>query len=230
MQLHGIRAITFDAAGTLVEANPSVGAIYAEIGRAHGLPVEDAVLQDRFRTAFKASPARARTDEQAEKAYWQALAAGVFAPWADAARFDALFPELWETFAEARRWRPCGDVAGVLTLLAERGFRLAVLSNWDARLHRVIEGHGWRSHFAGVYISSELGAEKPDRAVFDRVGTELGCAPAQILHVGDSWTHDVEGARAAGWHAAWLDHRGATPAKPGVLHLRSLEELPNRLA
>jgi putative hydrolase of the HAD superfamily len=230
VKLSGIRAITFDAAGTLVDPYPSVGAVYAEIGRQHGLPVEAEELERRFRTVFKVRRLHARTDEAGERIFWRGLAGEVFAPWADAATMDHLYPELWETFAEARRWRPRTDVPTLFSALRARGLRLAILSNWDSRLHRVIDGHGWLRWLDGVFISSELGAEKPSPEIFTKVACSLDCAPHELLHVGDSIEHDITGALAAGWHAAWLDHGKPVDLDPRALRLQSLEALPELLA
>lgn len=224
MNLTGIRAITFDAAGTLFDAYPSVGGVYAEVAARRGIVVAEAELESRFRAAFKTRAAvpRPRTDETAEREFWRGLVDEVFAPHADAPQRDALFPELWETFAEAKRWRPKDDATATLTALHARGVRLAVLSNWDARLHRVIAGLGWTGWFqAGVFVSSELGAEKPDAFIFSRAAKRLECSPAEILHVGDSPRQDAEGALHAGWKAALL----GTTEVPGAVRLASLGEL-----
>ena len=230
VKLSGIRAITFDAAGTLVDPHPSVGAVYAEIGRAHGLPVADDELERRFRVVFKARRLHARTDEAGERTFWRGLAGEVFAPWADAATMDRLYPDLWETFAEARRWRPRAELEPLFTELCARGLRLAVLSNWDSRLHRVIDGHGWRRWLAGgVFISSEIGVEKPDRALFAHAAAALGCSPGELLHVGDSWEHDIAGALAAGWHAAWLSKTDTPLVDARAQRIRALAEVPGLL-
>ncbi len=226
MNFSTVRAITFDATGTLVDPYPSVGAVYAEVAGANGLAVDGTALQDRFRTAFKAGRSHTRTDEAGEKAFWRKLTGDVFSPWADDATMDALFPALWDAFADHRRWRPRTDVPALLAPLRDRGLKLAMLSNWDARLHRVIDGLGWGRWLDHVFISSELGAEKPAPEVFAHAAAALGFAPQEILHVGDSWEHDVAGALGAGWHSAWLDRRHPAPADPRVLHLRTLEELP----
>jgi len=58
---------------------------------------------------------------------------------------------------------------------------------------------------AAIVISEEVGAWKPQRALFDYAAREAGVEPASILYVGDSLFSDVEGALGAGWQAAWLD-------------------------
>jgi putative hydrolase of the HAD superfamily len=67
---------------------------------------------------------------------------------------------------------------------------------------------------------------KPAPAIFTHAAAALGCAPGEILHVGDSIEHDIAGALAAGLHAAWLDHNRPVNLDPRVLRLQSLTELP----
>lgn len=222
----GLRAITFDAAGTLLDPHPSVGAVYGEIGRRHGLPAGDDELERRFHAAFQARYHHLRSSEAAERAFWRDLIGEVFAPWADGAAADRLYPDLWDAFADARRWRPRADMPALFAALRARGLRLAILSNWDSRLHRVVEGFGWRAALDRVFVSADLGVEKPARAIFAQAAAALGCAPCEILHVGDSWHHDVAGALAAGWHAVWLSETD-TPLSDGrARRIARLEELP----
>ncbi len=51
-----------------------------------------------------------------------------------------------------------------------------------------------------AFLSYELGLVKPDRAIFDRVATELDLGSGQILFIDDNQIN-VDGARAAGWRA-----------------------------
>ncbi|MFT3830286.1 MAG: HAD-IA family hydrolase [Opitutaceae bacterium] len=230
VQLPGIRAITFDAAGTLLDPHPSVGAVYGEVGRAHGLGATDAELERRFHAAFKARYHQLRSSEPAERAFWRDLIGEVFAPWADAATADRLYPDLWEAFAEARRWRPRADMPALLASLRRRGLKLAILSNWDSRLHRVVAGHGWGEWLDQVFVSADLGVEKPAPPIFAYAARALGCRPDELLHVGDSWDHDVVGALGAGWHAAWLNATSAPLADGRAHRLARLEEVPELLA
>ncbi len=58
-----------------------------------------------------------------------------------------------------------------------------------------------------VFISAEVGCEKPDPRIFRLVERELGVKPGQVVHVGDSEFHDIAGARAAGWASFLLADR-----------------------
>ncbi len=93
----------------------------------------------------------------------------------------------------------------VLETLRDRPVDLAILSNWDARLHSVIDGLGLGETFHHRFISTELGWEKPDPAIYRHVVEVLGYSPSQILCVGDDSRNDVEGPRKAGWQVAQIE-------------------------
>ncbi|MBR6114635.1 MAG: YjjG family noncanonical pyrimidine nucleotidase [Oscillospiraceae bacterium] len=60
----------------------------------------------------------------------------------------------------------------------------------------------------GVFVSEEVGAEKPTRAFFDRVFAALGDAdPTAYLIVGDSLTSDMRGGVNAGIRTCWYNPR-----------------------
>lgn len=125
--------------------------------------------------------------------------------------------------------------------------RIGVLSNWPhaATLRAQVVAAGWKPYLSAIVVSSEVGAIKPDPAMFRAAESALGWpdAPAgSILHVGDDRRADVVGARRAGWRAAWLrrDNAGSPlpgagrspePGDPGPdLEIDALEELLDVLA
>jgi HAD superfamily hydrolase (TIGR01509 family) len=131
---------------------------------------------------------------------------------------------------------PTPGAGDVLTALA-RNRRLAILSNWPlaATVDRYIEAAGWASLFEAVVVSQRVGTIKPHPAIFAAARAALGDPdPRAILHVGDDWAADVEGARAAGWQVAYVRSRpddsplprsAPDPATPPELDLASLAEL-----
>ncbi len=70
-----------------------------------------------------------------------------------------------------------------------------------------------------VFISCELGWEKPDRRIFDYAQQHLNERPDAILHVGDSATHDRAGALSAGWHCLLIHEHGEIRELPQILAL-----------
>ena len=117
------------------------------------------------------------------------------------------------------------DAPNALRELRRRGLRVVVVSNWDVSRHERLAETGLAELVDGAVASAELGAAKPDPAIF-AAGLELaGVRAEEACHVGDSLEADVEGARAAGVRAVLLDRDGAEP-RAGVPTIRSLAELP----
>lgn len=226
MAIEGIRGITFDAGGTLIAANPGVGAVYAEVAALHRVAVDPGALDVRFREAFRRmrSVEGGPASEETERRFWMALARDVFSGFAEGERFERLFADLWGTFAEARRWRLLPGALETMRELRQRGYTVAILSNFDRRLHPILAGLGFDGTADRVFISAEVGFAKPSREIFDHTSGALGLEPAELLHVGDSATADAAGAIGAGWSAALLGggHSGAIP-------IGSLAELPELL-
>jgi putative hydrolase of the HAD superfamily len=222
------RAVTFDATRTLF-AVPGMAREYARILARHGVELEEgeigrtvpvvwqefAAAAPPFRDRFSAHPEGAR-------GFWRAFVERVveLAGGPRPSRFASA--ELFEHFATAAPYRIFPDVTPALDALASAGVRLAIVSNWDARLARVLEGLGLASRFEVVVVSSEVGVEKPHAGIFAAAAERLRCAPDELVHVGDSVREDVEGAIAAGWGALHL-------ARGGGGDLGSLEELPAAL-
>jgi 2-haloalkanoic acid dehalogenase type II len=100
------------------------------------------------------------------------------------------------------------DAAPALRELRARGLRLVVASNWDCSLPEVLSQTGLLDLVDGVVASADVGADKPAPAVFEAALAIAGCEPALALHVGDSPSKDVDGARAAGLRAVLIDRAG----------------------
>jgi putative hydrolase of the HAD superfamily len=77
-------------------------------------------------------------------------------------------------------------------------FDLAVISNFDGRLRMILEHLGISQLFSHVFLSSELGADKPDPEIFRRALRLSDARPDETLHVGDDPVRDWEAARSAG--------------------------------
>lgn len=126
----------------------------------------------------------------------------------DAALADAAFA----AFFDARnQLEPYPGVPEALARLAAR-WPLLALTNGNADLGRLAIG----AHFQGTVSARAFGVGKPDARIFHEAARQLGCAPGELLHVGDDWLLDVRGARGAGLHAAWLRHAGAPEPEEGT--------------
>lgn len=90
-------------------------------------------------------------------------------------------------------------VAGLIQELRRRHV-VACLTNTEVEVGRLNRERGLFGLFDRAFLSTELGLHKPDRAIFERVLAELGCAPSEAVFTDDK-PENVAGARAAGMHA-----------------------------
>jgi putative hydrolase of the HAD superfamily len=134
-----------------------------------------------------------------------------------------------EIYAE---WATCGhfflydDVAPALETLAARGVRLGLISNSHRCLRSFQEHFHLQGLIAAAVSSSEHGYMKPHPSIFEAALALAGVQASQSVMVGDSLSHDIEGARRAGMRGV-LVHRSDDPAprEEGVPVIRSLLEL-----
>ena len=92
------------------------------------------------------------------------------------------------------------EVRACLERLSAR-YRIASLSNGNACLVEI----GLDHLFHAMVSAHAHGAGKPEPAVFHFACRELGCAPEEVVHLGDDIELDVRGARGAGLHAVWIN-------------------------
>lgn len=205
--------ILLDAAGTLFGVRGSVGEIYSTIAREWGVIVESAALNQGFKQSFQASSAAVFPGVSAaelpvcEFEWWLTIArhtfshAGVLEQFTD---FPAFFADLYAHFAMATPWVIYPEVPTVLEQWRSQGIELGIVSNFDSRLYSVLKALNLTGFFTSITISTEVGAAKPDVAIFNAALQKYSCSPAQAWHIGDSYHEDYVGARAAGLKAFWL--------------------------
>jgi putative hydrolase of the HAD superfamily len=215
--------VLLDALGTLVELEPPWPHLVRALAARGvvGVPEADARRAMRAEMAFY----RAHHDEASD---WPGLK-DLRARCAGLVRAElglALPAEaVLEALLEALRFRAFAEVPDVLRALRARGAALVVVSNWDVSLHDVLVRTGLSELVDAVVTSAELGAAKPDPAIFHAALARAGgVAPSAALHAGDSLAEDVAGARAAGLEAVLVARDGESgPA--GVRTVRTLRGL-----
>jgi putative hydrolase of the HAD superfamily len=225
----GPRAVLLDAFGTLLRLEEPWLLLAGELER-RGVHV----TMDEARAALRAEMSyyRAHHDEGRDAAALEdlhdrcaAVLAGALPP---AARALA-GPDLRAALLTSLRFALFPEVPAVLRELRARGARLVVVSNWDVSLHGVLDRTGLAPLVDAALASAEVGAPKPDPAIFAAaLAAAGGVAPSDALHVGDSVETDVEGARRAGIHAVLVarDGAGAPAGVPAVEDLSGVLEHP----
>jgi putative hydrolase of the HAD superfamily len=206
-----IRVVTFDAAGTLIRLLRPPGFVYAEVAQEFGCCLNGENVQNAFRTVWKNFPPPDEFDgpiPDDDRNWWRALVAATIAEAGYSIEpFDRYFASVYERFALPGVWEIFPDIPRVLAELQRLSVRLGVISNFDRRLYRILEGLNVRSAFEHVVISSEVGARKPASRIFEVASRQFNVDPDEVLHIGDDSEADFEGARSAGFSALLLDRR-----------------------
>ncbi len=204
------KAIFFDAAGTLIRLTKSVGENYALVAQRQGLPLDAKELDRAFGQVWRKMPMRPATGQPRpddDKGWWRELVVRVVARLSTPVApldLDTFFEAAYGHFAEAGVWELFPEVAEVLTALAPR-YELSVVSNFDGRLRMIFEHLSITKYFRIIFLSSELGADKPDPQIYRRALEVSGRAPGEVLHVGDDPERDWTAAAAAGLQVFRLD-------------------------
>jgi putative hydrolase of the HAD superfamily len=207
------RAVFLDALGTLVELEPPW------ISLRDMVPAE--VSDEQLVQALRAEMAyyKEHAHEGRDEATLAELRERCAALVSRKLGLDVTVDEL----VAAIRFSAYPDAVPALSALRDRGLRLVAVSNWDCSLPRVLDGCGLGKLLDGTITSAEVGARKPDPAIFERALELAGCGPEEALHVGDTAEEDVVGAQAAGIRSLLIDRDG------GDGDIASLEEIDQHL-
>jgi putative hydrolase of the HAD superfamily len=222
-----LKLILFDAAGTLFHPRELIGASYARIARKYGVKASTAEVSGAFRRVFRDAPGLAFDGgrsaaelSELEYQWWHNLVAACFAGLGRFTDFDSYFKELFEFFADPSNWRLMPDTEVTLTRLREQGLELGIVSNFDFRLYRLLEGLGIARHFSSITISSEAGYAKPSPEIFKIALERHRVGAAESLHVGDSEPLDIRGATAAGIASVLVSPESGMPPRFEERHAR----------
>jgi FMN phosphatase YigB (HAD superfamily) len=132
------------------------------------------------------------------------------------------------------------EVSRLLRALESRNIPVIAITN-TARQEQTwqvfLRSHA-NVHLRHIVTSCEVGSAKPDAEIFLAASRRVGVPPGEILHVGDRWDLDVEGAQRAGFGAAlyrglWSSYgpgeepsdERSLPRDPSVVRIDRLDEL-----
>jgi putative hydrolase of the HAD superfamily len=227
-----IRAVFFDAGATLLYPDPPVEEVYGRVFADDGTRFTPERLRDALADTWAAVQSEKGSDRyggvRGEPEFWRDFLTRVRARLDGGSLSGASFEALASHFRRPEAWRLYPDVLPILARLTEAGRALAVVSNWDSFLPRLLESHGLSRYFRTVSVSAIEGTGKPEAEIFRRTCARMAVSPEEVLHVGDSPRDDYEGARGAGLRALLLDREDRHPHV--AERIRSLSELAERIA
>ena len=178
------------------------------------------------------------------KAHWEALERKELTrEQVKVGRFQVLFREYglqvdsqvcaqryMENLAQGHYFLPGAEAA--VARLSEK-YKLYLVSNGttDVQMSR-LDSAGIGRYFQEIFISQEMGADKPDQVFFDRCFARIpGFDKQKAMIVGDSLTSDILGGRNAGITTCWVNSK-QKPARediPADYQIKALSELEQLL-
>jgi putative hydrolase of the HAD superfamily len=216
------KVIFLDAVGTLFGVRGSVGAIYAALAIEFGVEVDVEQLDRAFYQSFKTSPKMASPGiaiaeiPSYEKQWWFAIAHSTFKQVGvleQFTNFSLFFDKLYDYFASDSPWFIYPEVISILKHWQASGIELGVISNFDTRIYPVLKVLELDQFFTSVTISTEVGAAKPEPAIFLHALQKHGHPAEFACHIGDSFAEDYQGAISIGLKGIWLNRSNTSITK-----------------
>lgn len=204
-----LKAVIFDAGNTVMLINYGV---VVEALVAEGCDVDEAAVREaeyRARVRLDQILARRNSTEAPEifRTYMRFVCEDLGVSWGVAA--EQALRRMAEYHRAHNLWnRPNPQAHAVLQTLHGHGLTLGMISNSNGWVERLVTERGLRPYFHFVLDSRLIGVEKPDPRIFQIALDRVGISPAEALYIGDLYSIDVVGSRAAGMHAILLDPAG----------------------
>ncbi|KAH7404898.1 hypothetical protein KP509_15G049100 [Ceratopteris richardii] len=192
------KALLVDAAGTLIIPSEPAAKVYHDVGMKYGVRCSESEILRRYRWAYAQPWSRSRLRyENDARPFWQFIVEK-----ATGCNDPAYLEELYHYYTTAEAWRIADPDAGkTFEALRQAGVKVGVVSNFDTRLRPLLNALNCGHWFDAMAISAEVGAEKPNPAIFSAACELLGVHEQDAVHVGDDRRNDIWGARDAGCDA-----------------------------
>ena len=209
-----IRAIFFDAGNTLIHMD--YAAIAAALAREGVAATADEVQRAEWRARVRLDasfhPGASTEHPSTGERYLAFL-------------LDELGVRSAATVAALTAWRrtynsPNGlwtvleaDAEAALALARRAGLATAVISNSNGTIADILAALGLARHLDFVIDSAKVGVEKPDPRIFHIALERARLEPEQAAYIGDLYSIDILGARAAGLRTVLIDPGRCWPAR-----------------
>lgn len=229
MARDSLKGVFFDLGGTLTTAYPSITERIAETlaDLGHPIPHRDvasaaAALSPRFEDPKNRG--WSLTHERSY-AFWNRYYSDLLrALGISRAERPTFGLKIYEQLSKPQGYALYPDALPALERLAGEGYRLALVSNWEAWGAELVEYLGISRYFPTQVLSGCVGVEKPDVAIFRLALEQAGLAPEEVLFIGDIVPLDIEPAEAIGMRALLIDRHAERSAGDNSC-IRSLHEL-----
>jgi FMN hydrolase / 5-amino-6-(5-phospho-D-ribitylamino)uracil phosphatase len=207
-----LRAVLFDVDFTLFRPGPELGPEgYRRVGERHGLDLDPA-RYTQARTGSIEALHRERDlvhDDEVWIAFTEQIVLGMGGDPSGARACAVDMVREWERHENFTLYE---DALPVLEDLRARGILIGLVTNGQRDLEEFVVHHGLQVD--AMVGSRAHGRIKPHPSIFVAALRALDVAPEDAAMVGDSYEDDIEGARALGMRAIFLDRDGLRPDEP----------------
>jgi putative hydrolase of the HAD superfamily len=214
MDRRKIEFVFFDAGETLVHPLPSFPELFMSVCAEHGLEVDLGLLRTTTRGLMAKVEERQRqgytftSDAAISRRFWLDFYASLVGEMGYEQEDGPLPQQLYSTFSQPSNYGAYHDAHETMEALRAMGFRIGLISNFEAWLEGLLEELGLMGFMEVVVISGREYIEKPHPRIYEIALERGGIDPGRALHVGDSPISDYDGAREAGMRAVLLDRWG----------------------
>lgn len=234
-QPQSIRTIFFDAGFTLLRPYPSTPEICQQVCQQLDLHIHIDQVKDRMGEAEDYFLRQARlnrhtwADEQAISEFWTGYYMHLLRPFVeehDEHRLYQLATAINDEFSKHTSWEVYPDVVPVLQQLRAHQYNLGVISDWGIALGPILRNLNLIQYFDCLIISAATRHAKPSPQLYELALQRANAIGDYTIHIGDSYIHDVLGARAVGITPILIDREHRLQARSvDCLLVHSLDEL-----
>ena len=217
-----IKAVLFDAAGTLFDTRTTVGALYHGLAICYGSKATAEAINSSYLNYLRTY------GTPKDRHSWESMVRIVFDEVGEVSDFDTFFEELYKLFQTHHGWSCFPETHQVLKSLRKAGYLIGIVSNFDDRLYDLLVNLQLIHLVDSVTIPSSCGYAKPNQGIFDAATTSLGIVSDEAIFIGDNPVEDFQAATRAGLKAM-LILRGGEASKGEIPSISNLSEILNVL-
>ncbi|HEY1353224.1 MAG TPA: HAD-IA family hydrolase [Ktedonobacteraceae bacterium] len=217
-QPQAMRTLFFDVGFTLLYPYPSDLEICQEVGTRLGLHIHPEIIQNRLTEMEDFFLRHMRTNryvwasEEAIHDFWMMYYMNMLRPLIeehDELRLRQLARAIHHEYDSHTRWQIYPDVLPTLEALqASKRYTIGAISDWGISLGPILQHLQLNPYFDCLLISALTGHAKPSPALYEAALERANTVADYAMHIGDSYTLDVLGARAVGMTPVLLDRKG----------------------
>ena len=234
-QPQSIRTVFFDAGFTLIRPYPSTPEICQQVCQRLNLHIHLDAVKERMTEAQDYYYRQMRLNrhtwgsEQAISEFWISYYMNLLRPFIeehDEPRLYQLAQVINQEFDKHTSWEVYSDVFPTLEALRRHKYTLGVISDWGISLGPILRRLNLTPYFDCLLVSAVTRHAKPSPLLYEMALERANSIADYTLHIGDSYIHDVLGARAVGMTPVLLDRPGhLEESNVDCLLIHSLAEL-----